>query len=169
MILRRLLEAMLNFGGVCVMTSKLVGFARGPSLLINGELFSRHPDDLYKNGIQRSSFIPAIELLKSQFEVTDLNSGTGQQIKSAYSYHLPSSPCQTIVGCPALSPMFTTTLWTTTTSAKSPRFLTLSPLPMHRILQYVTVLSTSGAEISSYQRARAGWRNSVSMICVGNH
>jgi peroxisome-assembly ATPase len=38
---------------------------------------SRRPDDLYKNGIQRSSFIPAIELLKSSFEVTDLDSGTG--------------------------------------------------------------------------------------------
>jgi len=37
---------------------------------------NRHPDDLYKNGIQRSSFIPAIELLKSRFDVTDLNSGT---------------------------------------------------------------------------------------------
>jgi len=41
---------------------------------------SRHPDELYKNGIQRSSFIPAIDLLKSQFEVTDLNSGTGALI-----------------------------------------------------------------------------------------
>ncbi|KAG6861556.1 hypothetical protein C0995_014852 [Termitomyces sp. Mi166 len=58
MILRRLLESMVNFGVVCVMTS------------------NRHPDDLYKNGIQRSSFIPAIELLKSHFEVTDLDSGT---------------------------------------------------------------------------------------------
>ena len=38
---------------------------------------SRHPDDLYKNGIQRASFIPAIELLKSRFVVKDLNSGTG--------------------------------------------------------------------------------------------
>ncbi|PFH51313.1 hypothetical protein AMATHDRAFT_3163 [Amanita thiersii Skay4041] len=60
MILRRLLESLLNYGVVCVMTS------------------NRHPDDLYKNGIQRSSFIPAIELLKSQFEVTDLDSGTGK-------------------------------------------------------------------------------------------
>ncbi|KAG6885600.1 hypothetical protein C0993_012347 [Termitomyces sp. T159_Od127] len=58
MILRRLLESMVNFGVVCVMTS------------------NRHPDDLYKNGIQRSSFIPAIELLKSRLEVTDLDSGT---------------------------------------------------------------------------------------------
>ena len=38
---------------------------------------SRHPDELYKNGIQRSSFLPAIDLLKSQFDVTDLDSGTG--------------------------------------------------------------------------------------------
>ncbi|KAF8165583.1 AFG1-like ATPase-domain-containing protein [Crassisporium funariophilum] len=58
MILRRLLESLVNYGVICVMTS------------------NRHPDDLYKNGIQRSSFVPAIELLKSQFEVTDLDSGT---------------------------------------------------------------------------------------------
>ncbi|KAJ7087415.1 AFG1-like ATPase-domain-containing protein [Mycena crocata] len=58
MILRRLLESLLNYGVVCVMTS------------------NRHPDDLYKNGIQRSSFMPTIELLKSQFDVTDLDSGT---------------------------------------------------------------------------------------------
>jgi peroxisome-assembly ATPase len=37
---------------------------------------SRHPDDLYKNGIQRSSFVPAIELLKTRMNVTDLDSGT---------------------------------------------------------------------------------------------
>ncbi|KAK7470375.1 ATPase [Stygiomarasmius scandens] len=58
MILRRLLENLLNYGVVCVMTS------------------NRHPDDLYKNGIQRSSFMPAIELLKTKFDVTDLDSGT---------------------------------------------------------------------------------------------
>ena len=40
-------------------------------------LYSRHPDELYKNGIQRSSFIPCIELLKEHFDVTDLDSGTG--------------------------------------------------------------------------------------------
>ena len=39
---------------------------------------SRHPDELYKNGIQRSSFVPCIELLKERFEVTDLDSGTGE-------------------------------------------------------------------------------------------
>ncbi|KAI0340917.1 AFG1-like ATPase [Trametopsis cervina] len=58
MILRQLFEKLLNYGVVCVMTS------------------NRHPDDLYKNGIQRSSFVPCIELLKERFEVTDLDSGT---------------------------------------------------------------------------------------------
>ncbi|KAJ6538495.1 AFG1-like ATPase-domain-containing protein [Mycena vulgaris] len=78
MILRRLLESLLNFGVVCVMTS------------------NRHPDDLYKNGIQRSSFIPTIELLKSQFEVTDLDSGTdyrrvARAPSSIKPYHHPLS------------------------------------------------------------------------------
>ncbi|KAJ3481369.1 hypothetical protein NLI96_g7707 [Meripilus lineatus] len=58
MILRQLFERLLNYGVVCVITS------------------NRHPDELYKNGIQRSSFIPCIELLKERFEVTDLDSGT---------------------------------------------------------------------------------------------
>ncbi|KAJ7167500.1 AFG1-like ATPase-domain-containing protein [Mycena filopes] len=79
MILRRLLESLLNFGVVCVMTS------------------NRHPDDLYKNGIQRSSFIPTIELLKTQFEVTDLDSGTdyrriARAASSVQPYHYPLSP-----------------------------------------------------------------------------
>ena len=39
--------------------------------------FSRHPDELYKNGIQRSSFIPAIDLIKERLEIINLDSGTG--------------------------------------------------------------------------------------------
>ncbi|PPQ78115.1 hypothetical protein CVT24_006416 [Panaeolus cyanescens] len=77
MILRRLLESLVNYGVVCVMTS------------------NRHPDDLYKNGIQRSSFVPAIDLLKSQFEVTDLDSGTDyRRIPRALSqvYYHPINP-----------------------------------------------------------------------------
>ncbi|KAJ7068592.1 AFG1-like ATPase [Mycena amicta] len=79
MILRRLLEHLLNFGVVCVLTS------------------NRHPNDLYKNGIQRSSFIPAIELLKTRFEVTDLDSGTDYRRmarvpSSVKPYHYPLSP-----------------------------------------------------------------------------
>ncbi|KAL7282579.1 hypothetical protein ACG7TL_004050 [Trametes sanguinea] len=58
MVLRQLFEKLINFGVVCVITS------------------NRHPDELYKNGIQRQSFIPCIELLKEHLEVTDLDSGT---------------------------------------------------------------------------------------------
>ncbi|KAI9000793.1 AFG1-like ATPase [Trametes punicea] len=58
MVLRQLFEKLINFGVVCVITS------------------NRHPDELYKNGIQRQSFIPCIELLKERLEVTDLDSGT---------------------------------------------------------------------------------------------
>jgi len=53
-----LLECMLQHGVVSIMTS------------------NRHPEDLYKNGIQRSSFIPCIQLILDRFVVKDLNSAT---------------------------------------------------------------------------------------------
>ncbi|KAJ4289423.1 ATPase [Collariella sp. IMI 366227] len=58
MILRRLLESLMSHGVVLVTTS------------------NRHPDELYKNGIQRESFIPAITLLKNRLHVINLNSTT---------------------------------------------------------------------------------------------
>ncbi|KIR54752.1 AFG1 family mitochondrial ATPase [Cryptococcus gattii Ru294] len=77
MILRGLLERLMGFGVVCIMTS------------------NRHPDELYINGIQRQSFIPAIELIKERFEVVDLDSGTDyRKIPRALSkvYYHPLSP-----------------------------------------------------------------------------
>ncbi|KAE8131518.1 AFG1-like ATPase-domain-containing protein [Aspergillus pseudotamarii] len=58
MILRRLLESLMSHGVVLITTS------------------NRHPDDLYKNGIQRESFIPCINLLKTALDVINLNSPT---------------------------------------------------------------------------------------------
>lgn len=57
MLLKRLLEGLLHYGVVTVMTS------------------NRHPDELYKNGIQRESFLGCIELIKRRNRVIDLNSG----------------------------------------------------------------------------------------------
>lgn len=58
MILRRLIEALMHHGTVLVTTS------------------NRHPKDLYKNGIQRDSFIPCINLLLEKLRVLNLDSTT---------------------------------------------------------------------------------------------
>ncbi|KAE9994161.1 hypothetical protein EG327_000867 [Venturia inaequalis] len=58
MILRRLFESLMHHGVVVVTTS------------------NRHPNDLYKNGIQRESFIPCINLLKERLRVLNLDSET---------------------------------------------------------------------------------------------
>ncbi|KAJ1724743.1 ATPase [Coemansia erecta] len=58
MVLRRLVTELFRNGVVIVTTS------------------NRHPDELYRNGIQRESFLPCIDLLKRHCEVVSLDSGT---------------------------------------------------------------------------------------------
>ncbi|KAK9355693.1 AFG1-like ATPase-domain-containing protein [Lipomyces doorenjongii] len=58
MLLRRLFEALEYHGVIFVITS------------------NRAPDDLYRNGIQRQSFIPCIELIKKRLHVICLDSPT---------------------------------------------------------------------------------------------
>ena len=52
---------------------------------------SNNPDELHE--IQRMSFLPAIDLIKSQFDVQDLNSGTGlPQFSAATTVIILMSP-----------------------------------------------------------------------------
>ncbi len=74
MILGRLLELMTDKGVVLVMTSNY------------------QPDELYPNGLQRSRFLPAIEILKRELEVIEIAGGNDHRrriLESMSVYHTP--------------------------------------------------------------------------------
>jgi cell division protein ZapE len=74
MLMRRLLEGLFEQGVVLVTTSNL------------------HPDDLYKHGLQREQFVPAITLLKQNLEVFNVDAGIDYRLRTlehAGVYHTP--------------------------------------------------------------------------------
>lgn len=73
MLMRRLLEGLLEQGVVIVTTS------------------NQHPDGLYKDGLQRSQFLPAIELIKQNHQVVNVDGGTDyrlRELERAGVYHI---------------------------------------------------------------------------------
>lgn len=74
MLLAGLLSALFERGVVLVTTSNI------------------DPDGLYKNGLQRARFLPAIALLKTYTQVIEIQSGTDYRLRSleqATLYHCP--------------------------------------------------------------------------------
>jgi cell division protein ZapE len=72
MLMRRLLEGLFEHGVVLVTTS------------------NQHPDQLYKDGLQRSQFLPAIELIKKNLHVVNVDGGTDyrlRELERAGVYH----------------------------------------------------------------------------------
>jgi cell division protein ZapE len=72
MLMRRLLDGLFEHGVVLVTTS------------------NQHPDQLYKDGLQRSQFLPAIELIKRNLNIVNVDGGTDyrlRELERAGVYH----------------------------------------------------------------------------------
>ena len=66
-------------------------FERGVTLVATS---NAHPRDLYKDGLQRSRFIPAIEALEAHTDIVELDGGTDYRLRvfeKAGTYFVPGS------------------------------------------------------------------------------
>ncbi|MBC7781144.1 MAG: cell division protein ZapE [Proteobacteria bacterium] len=75
MLMRNLLEGLFDEGVVLVTTS------------------NARPDDLYRNGLQRSGFLPAIELLKQHLQVIEVEANVDYRLRALHAggvYHVAS-------------------------------------------------------------------------------
>lgn len=67
-------------------------FDRGLTLVVTSNL---HPQNLYRDGLQRERFLPAIAMLEERLEVMELASGEDYRLRileSTEAYRVPSGP-----------------------------------------------------------------------------
>lgn len=64
-------------------------FARGISLVATSNII---PDDLYRNGLQRARFLPAIEQIKQYCDVMNVDAGIDYRLRTLTQAHLFLSP-----------------------------------------------------------------------------
>ncbi|GAP74298.1 ATPase, AFG1 family [Pseudoalteromonas sp. SW0106-04] len=74
MLLGGLMEALFARGIILVATSNIV------------------PDELYKNGLQRARFLPAIELVKANTEIVNVDSGVDYRLRTLEQAEIFHSP-----------------------------------------------------------------------------
>jgi len=64
-------------------------FARGITLVATSNI---PPDDLYRNGLQRARFVPAIEAIKQHCDIMNVDAGIDYRLRTLAQAHLWLSP-----------------------------------------------------------------------------
>jgi len=64
-------------------------FARGITLVATSNI---PPDDLYRNGLQRARFLPAIEQIKQHCDIMNVDAGIDYRLRTLTSAHLWNAP-----------------------------------------------------------------------------
>jgi cell division protein ZapE len=81
-----------DIGDAMLMRGLLQGLFEERVVLVTTS--NQHPDELYAHGLQRAQFLPAIELLKTNLEVLQLDGGSDYRLRTltrAGVYHQPLS------------------------------------------------------------------------------